>query len=74
MTVVRPPNPWGVARIGDEGRVSAFEEKPPLGDWVNGGFFVMEPRALDWIGASDALERRPLELLAAAGELYAFRH
>jgi glucose-1-phosphate cytidylyltransferase len=73
MTVVRPQNPWGVANL-DGDRVRGFAEKPPLDCWVNGGFFVMEPRALDAIGADDVLERRPLEDLAGRNELAAYRH
>jgi glucose-1-phosphate cytidylyltransferase len=73
MTVVRPENPWGVAQI-DGDRVRGFAEKPPLDCWVNGGFFVMEPRALHAIGGADVLERKPLEALAGAGELAAYRH
>jgi glucose-1-phosphate cytidylyltransferase len=73
MTVVRPENPWGVAEI-DGDRVRGFAEKPPLDCWVNGGFFVMEPRALDSIGPEHVLEREPLEALADAGELAAYRH
>jgi glucose-1-phosphate cytidylyltransferase len=74
VTVVRPRNPWGVAHIGDGERIDAFDEKPPLDCWVNGGFFVMEPRALDVIGEDDVLERGPLEQLAGDGELFAYRH
>ena len=74
MTVVRPRNPWGVAHIADDGRVDGFSEKPQLDSWVNGGFFVMEPAALERIGPSDVLEQEPLEGLAADGELHAFKH
>ena len=74
VTVVRPQNPWGVAHIADDGRVDGFTEKPQLDSWVNGGFFVMEPAALDRIGPDDVLEREPLERLAAEGELHAFQH
>jgi glucose-1-phosphate cytidylyltransferase len=74
VTVVRPANPWGVAQLGDGDAVIGFEEKPRLDSWVNGGFFVMEPRALDAMGDADVLERRPLETLAAQGELAAYRH
>src|SRR5436853_268819 len=74
MTVVRPRNPWGVAQLRNDGRVDGFEEKPRLDSWVNGGFFVMEPAALGFIGADDVLERDPLESLAGAGELFAYRH
>src|SRR3954449_7384106 len=73
MTVVQPQNPWGVANL-DGDKVSGFHEKPPLDCWVNGGFFVMEPRALDAIGPDDVLERRPLEVLAGRSELGAYRH
>jgi glucose-1-phosphate cytidylyltransferase len=74
MTVVRPRNPWGVVELEGDGRVSTFREKPRLDTWVNGGFFVMEPTALEQIGPNDVLERAPLESLARTGELSAYRH
>jgi glucose-1-phosphate cytidylyltransferase len=74
VTVVRPQNPWGVAHIAADGRVDGFTEKPRLESWVNGGFFVMEPAALDRIGPDDILEREPLERLAGDGDLHAFQH
>jgi len=74
MTVVQPRNPWGVADVRNDGRVDGFQEKPRLDSWVNGGFCVMEPAALGYIGPDDVLERRPFESMAAAGELYAYRH
>jgi glucose-1-phosphate cytidylyltransferase len=73
ITVVQPANPWGVAEL-DGHSVTGFQEKPKLESWVNGGFMVMEPRALAVIGPEDVLERRPLERLASGGELSAFRH
>jgi glucose-1-phosphate cytidylyltransferase len=74
MTVVQPVNQWGVARLGDDGRITGFEEKPRLESWVNGGFLVMEPGALELIGESEVLEREPFERLSQKGELYAYRH
>jgi glucose-1-phosphate cytidylyltransferase len=74
MTVVRPLSPWGVVELDGDGRVAGFREKPPLATWVNGGFFVMEPRSLDYVGREDVLEERPLESLARDGELRAYRH
>jgi glucose-1-phosphate cytidylyltransferase len=74
MTVVRPLNPWGVAHIEGDGRIGGFEEKPRLDCWVNGGFMVMEPGALEVIGPYDALEREPLQELARRGELFSYRH
>jgi glucose-1-phosphate cytidylyltransferase len=74
MTVVRPYSQWGVALIDAGGRVSGFEEKPRVEDWVNGGFMCFEPGFLDRLAADSVLEREPLEELAAAGELGAYRH
>lgn len=74
VTVVRPRNPWGVTELDGDGRVTGFQEKPPLDCWVNGGFFVMEPRALAYVGPDDVLETDPLESLARDGELRGYRH
>jgi glucose-1-phosphate cytidylyltransferase len=53
-----------------------FQEKPRLPDiWVNSGFFVVEPRALDYIESDDeSWEEGPLTRLAADGQLGAHRH
>lgn len=74
ITVTRPSSPWGEARVSEDGRVTGFVEKPQLDNWINAGFMVMEPEALDFIGVDDILERGPLERLAEAGELRAFKH
>jgi glucose-1-phosphate cytidylyltransferase len=74
MTVVRPELPFGVALLGDDDRVCGFHEKPLADHWVNGGFFSMQPGVLDHLREDSVLEREPLEHLAAAGELTAFRH
>jgi glucose-1-phosphate cytidylyltransferase len=84
ITAVQPLGRFGALQIEEgpaDARVSApavraFQEKP-VGDgaWVNGGYFVLEPAVLDRIEGDDVLfEREPLETLAAAGELRAFRH
>lgn len=75
VTLVRPHSQWGVARIdSDDDRVLGFVEKPRMEQWVNGGFFLCEPRALEYIGADSVLEHEPLERLAADDELRGFRH
>ncbi|NLT05819.1 MAG: NTP transferase domain-containing protein [Solirubrobacterales bacterium] len=74
MTVVRPELQFGVTRIGDDGLVVGFEEKPRSRDWINGGFLCLEQRALDRLAPDSVLERAPLADLAAAGELRAYRH
>ncbi len=75
LTAVRPPARFGqMAFDGD--RVTQFEEKPQLGEgWINGGFFVLEPRIAGYIeGDATLWEREPLEHLADQGELMAYRH
>jgi glucose-1-phosphate cytidylyltransferase len=73
VTVVRPDLQWGVAEL-DGDRVSGFIEKPRSEHWINGGFFCFEPGALAEIPPDSVLERGPLERLATAGELHAYRH
>jgi len=75
VTAVRPPSRFGgLAFDGD--RVVEFLEKPQAGEgWINGGFFVLEPQALDYIEGDDTVwERTPLERLASDGQLMAFKH
>jgi glucose-1-phosphate cytidylyltransferase len=74
VTVVRPELQWGVAEIGDDQRVEGFVEKPRSEHWINGGFFCFEHAVLDYLDEDSVLERKPLEGLAADGELRAFRH
>jgi glucose-1-phosphate cytidylyltransferase len=74
MTVVQPRLPFGVARLDGNGSVVGFTEKPRSDLWVNAGFFCLEPAALDVLEPDSVLEREPLERLAAAGQLRAFRH
>ena len=77
ITAVQPPGRFGALDLEDEEvKVRAFTEKP-LGDgaWINGGFFVLEPAALEYIaGDSTIWERAPLRKLAKDGHLSAYRH
>ncbi len=76
LTAIQPPGRFGNLNIDEDDVVSSFHEKPD-GDnhWVNGGFFVVEPEALDYVSAEDVpWEREPLERIAAEGKLRAWRH
>jgi glucose-1-phosphate cytidylyltransferase len=73
ITVVRPELPFGIAMLDGE-RVTGFREKPRAEQWVNGGFMVFEPAALEYLAADSVLEREPLERLARDGSLAAYRH
>ncbi|MBV9121448.1 MAG: glucose-1-phosphate cytidylyltransferase, partial [Chloroflexi bacterium] len=75
VTAVRPPARFGgIAFDGD--RVAHFIEKPQIGEgWINGGFFVLDPRVLDYIDGDDTpWERAPMERLVADRQLLAYRH
>lgn len=75
MCAVSPPGRFGAIDIKDS-RITRFEEKPSGdGSWINGGFFVMEPRVLDYIkGDTTIWERDPLEKLARDGQISAYMH
>src|SRR5437868_4807565 len=76
VTAVQPPGRFGVLEVRADGMVSAFREKPAdeIG-WINGGFFVLEPKVLELIKDDQTVwEREPMEQLASRGELAAFRH
>jgi glucose-1-phosphate cytidylyltransferase len=75
VTAVRPAARFGELEIADS-RVESFKEKPQMHEgWINGGFFVIEPRFLDLIaGDATLLEREPLEAAARMGELMAYKH
>lgn len=76
VAAVQPPGRFGVLDIGEAGMVTAFREKPAdeMG-WINGGYFVLEPKALDYIGGdATSWEQEPLFALARDGQLSAFEH
>ena len=77
VTAVQPPGRFGALDLADDEHVvRSFVEKPSGdGAWMNGGFFVLEPAALDYIAGDKTLwEKEPLEHLAADGQLTAYRH
>jgi glucose-1-phosphate cytidylyltransferase len=74
MTVVRPELQFGIADVGDDGLVSGFHEKPRAENWINGGFFCLEPALFRYLEEDSVLEREPLKRLAADRELRAYRH
>ncbi|MBK9243944.1 MAG: glucose-1-phosphate cytidylyltransferase [Burkholderiales bacterium] len=75
VTAVQPPGRFGALDIKGQ-KITRFEEKPNGdGSWVNGGFFVLEPSALDYIEGDHSIwERDPLEALATIGQLSAYTH
>lgn len=79
LTAVQPPGRFGALVLEpDQNMVHEFREKTPAhGEtaWINGGFFVVEPQALDYIeGDATVWEKQPLEALAGERLLAAYRH
>jgi glucose-1-phosphate cytidylyltransferase len=74
MTVVRPELQFGVTELAADGTVRGFREKPRSEHWINGGFFCFGAPVFKYLESDSVLERQPLERLASAGELRAYRH
>ena len=75
LTAVRPPTRFGALKIIN-GRVTYFKEKSKLKEsWINGGFFVIEPKFLKFIkNDMTFLEREPIEKVCKLGQLSAYEH
>lgn len=74
VTTVQPTSRFGVLDLDEGGLVTQFREKPRLDGWINIGFMILEPGALDYFDADCVLETGPLVRLAEEGQLSAFRH
>jgi len=75
VTAVQPPGRFGMLDIS-ETKIINFKEKPDGdGNWINGGFFVLEPTVFDYLkDDSTVWEKEPLERLAKENQLSAFKH
>jgi glucose-1-phosphate cytidylyltransferase len=75
LTAIQPPGRYGAVSI-ENSRVISFAEKP-AGDgvWVNGGFFVLEPKVIDYIAGDETpWESAPLVRLAEDNQLRGYEH
>ena len=75
VTSVQPPGRFGSLDI-EHGKITAFKEKPQgNGSSINGGFFVLSPRVIDYISNDQTIwEDEPLEKLAQESQLSAYQH
>jgi glucose-1-phosphate cytidylyltransferase len=75
VSAVHPAARFGELDINNN-VVTSFKEKPQITQgWINGGYFVMEPKFFDLIEAdSTILEKEPLEKVAQMGELMSYAH
>ena len=75
MTAVQPPGRFGAIDM-DGQRITAFKEKPQGdGNWINGGYFVLSPKVIDYIDDDSSIwEKEPMEQLAREGQMNAYLH
>ena len=75
VTSVQPPGRFGALDI-EHGKITAFKEKPQGNvASINGGFFVLSPKVIDYISNDNTIwEIEPLEKLAQEGQLSAYQH
>ena len=75
LTAVQPPGRFGAIKT-DKNKIIGFQEKPEGdGGWVNGGFFILSPKVIDYIADETTVwEASPMENLAENGELSAYFH
>lgn len=75
LTATQPPGRFGALNLSGHA-IKSFQEKPQGdGAWINGGFFVLSPKVIEYIdGDSTTWEKDPLERLAQDGELAAYLH
>jgi glucose-1-phosphate cytidylyltransferase len=75
LTATQPPGRFGALSLHGTD-ITSFVEKPEGdGAWINGGFFVLSPKVIDYIeGDSTTWEREPMERLAREGQFRAYFH
>lgn len=75
LTATQPPGRFGVLKLSGND-ILGFQEKPQGdGGWINGGFFVLSHKVLDYIAGDQTIwEREPMDLLASEGQIVAFSH
>ena len=75
LTAVRPNARFGELQF-DNNTITGFDEKPQLAQgWINGGFFVMDPGALNYMQADlEMLEREPMNRIVKDNQLAGYKH
>jgi len=75
VTAVQPPARFGALELNQD-KVVSFTEKPPGdGNWINGGYFVLEPSVFEYLNDDSTVwEKEPVENLARDDQLSAYRH
>lgn len=77
LTAVQPPGRFGAITLSaNQTAIREFHEKPQGdGAWINGGYFVVDPKAIEYIkNDGDSWEQEPLGEIAKQGKLSAYKH
>mgnify|MGYP001192524185 CR=1 FL=1 len=75
MSVIKQPGRYGSVKLGKNNIVEKFTEKPNGEDgWINGGFFVMNKKILNYIDGDKTLEKDPLIKLSKKREIMSYKH
>ena len=74
VTAVHPASRFGNLEIDSNLIVTDFSEKPPSDEWINGGFFIFQPRIFDYLDDNCILEQEPLRNLTRDSQLSAYLH
>lgn len=76
LTATQPPGRFGALKLEANNAISGFQEKPQGdGGWINGGFFVLSPKVIDYVAEDSTIwEREPMEKLASDGQMSAYKH
>lgn len=77
ITAIQPEARFGNLVIDENMNITEFKEKPKNeAGWINGGFFVCEPKIFDYLSEDEScvFEQTPLQNIAFDKELYAYKH
>jgi glucose-1-phosphate cytidylyltransferase len=79
VTAVLPPSKYGVLSFDecdDRRKIRSFEEKPTIEEgWINGGFFVLSPKVIEYIENDEVMwEHAPMRKLVEEGQVSAYKH
>ena len=75
LTAIHPPERFGVLNLSGDYVTKFHEKHRGESSWINGGFFVFEPKIFDYLhDDSTVLEKTPLETLAKEQQLTSFKH
>lgn len=78
VTAIQPAGKFGVLQSAEDGMISSFSEKPKGdGNWVNGGFFVLEPTVFNYLEGNmddEMWEQRPIQRMVDDKQIVAYKH